>query len=539
MKRPWTLFTVIVVLVLFVLLVDIPRLPKWLPFNEWFTKQKVHLGLDLQGGAQLIYLTETKEIPSQDRVGAVGGARDVIERRVNIFGVAEPLIQTTKAGEEWKIIVELPGIKNVNEAIQMIGETPILEFKEQMKKELTEEEKKEIERYNAEAKNRAEEILEKAIQPQADFSALAKEYSEDPGSKEQGGDLGWFGRGTMVPEFEEAVFKLKKGEITKELVATQFGYHIIKKFDERKNEEGEEEILASHILIRILSEAEITQKQWVYTGLSGKELKTSRLEFDPNTGEPIVALEFNNEGAKLFAEITKRNVGKPVAIFLDGLPISIPIVKEEITGGKAVITGKFTLQEAKELAMRLRAGALPVPIKLVSQQTIGPALGKISIEKSFIAGLIGFLLVILFMIIFYRRLGLIASLALIIYVLIVLAIFKLLPVTLTLAGIAGFIISVGMAVDANVLIFERMKDEKRLGKTGMTVIEEGFRHAWTAIRDSNFTTLIICFILYQFGTGLVRGFGLTLGIGVLTSMFTAIVVTKTLIRITTQYQHSI
>jgi len=539
MKRPWTLFTVIVVLVLFVLLVDIPRLPKWLPFNEWFTKQKVHLGLDLQGGAQLIYLTETKEIPSQDRVGAVGGARDVIERRVNIFGVAEPLIQTAKAGEEWKIIVELPGIKNVNEAIQMIGETPILEFKEQMKKELTEEEKKEIERYNAEAKNRAEEILEKAIQPQADFSALAKEYSEDPGSKEQGGDLGWFGRGTMVPEFEEAVFKLKKGEITKELVATQFGYHIIKKFDERKNEEGEEEILASHILIRILSEAEITQKQWVYTGLSGKELKTSRLEFDPNTGEPIVALEFNNEGAKLFAEITKRNVGKPVAIFLDGLPISIPIVKEEITGGKAVITGKFTLQEAKELAMRLRAGALPVPIKLVSQQTIGPALGKISIEKSFIAGLIGFLLVILFMIIFYRRLGLIASLALIIYVLIVLAIFKLLPVTLTLAGIAGFIISVGMAVDANVLIFERMKDEKRLGKTGMTVIEEGFRHAWTAIRDSNFTTLIICFILYQFGTGLVRGFGLTLGIGVLTSMFTAIVVTKTLIRITTQYQHSI
>lgn len=538
MKKPWTTFTLIIILVLFALLVDMPRLPSWIPGAAWFTKLKVHLGLDLQGGTQLVYLTETKDIPSADRASAVEGARDVIERRVNIFGVAEPLIQTAKAGEEWKIIVELPGIKNVSEAIQMIGETPILEFREQAPpREITAEEKEEIEKYNQEAKKKAEKILKEVLKSGADFAALAKEYSEDPGSKERGGDLGWFGKGVMVPEFEEAAFNLKKGEMTKELVQTQFGYHLIKKIDERKNEKGEDEILASHILIRTKSEEEIkvATEQWVYTGLTGKHLKSSTVEFDPNTNEPMVGLEFNDEGTKLFAEITKRNVGKPVAIFLDGLPISIPTVKEEIPSGKAVITGKFTIQEAKELVMRLRAGALPVPIQLISQQNIGPALGKISINKSFIAGLIGFLLVMIFMIIFYRRLGLIASLALIIYGLIMLAIFKLLPVTLTLAGIAGFIISLGMAVDANVLIFERIKDERRLGKTGLTVIEEGFRHAWTAIRDSNLTTLIVCFILYQFGTGLVRGFGLTLGIGILVSMFTAIIITKTIIKLTTRY----
>lgn len=535
MQKPWKIFFLIILIVIFALLVDIPRLPKWFPLSFWFSKQKIHLGLDLQGGTQLIYQTETKEIPPADRPLAVEGARDVIERRINIFGVSEPVIQTAKAGEEWKIIVELPGIKNVNEAIKMIGETPILEFKEQIKKELTQQEKKEIEEYNQEAKKRAEEILKKALKPGADFSALAKEFSEDLASKEQGGSLGWFGKNVMVKEFEEVAFSLKKGEISKNLVETPFGYHIIKKIDERKNEKGEEEILASHILIKTKSEAELTKEEWVYTGLSGKELKTARLEFDPNTNEPIVALEFNDQGAKLFAEITKRNVGKPLAIFLDGSPISIPTVKEEIPSGKAVITGKFTITEAKQLAMRLRTGALPVPIQLISQQNIGPALGRISINKSFIAGLIGLFLVIIFMIIFYKKFGLIASVSLIIYCLIVLAIFKLLPVTLTLAGIAGFLISIGMAVDASILIFERIKDEKRLGKTELAAIEEGFRHAWTAIRDSNITTLIVCFILYQFGTGLVRGFGLTLGIGVLTSMFTAIIVTKTLIKLLIRY----
>ena len=534
-KKPWTTFCLIVILVILAILVDLPRLPSWVPGYQWFSNLKVHLGLDLQGGTQLTYQTDTSQIPPDQRLAAIEGARDVIERRVNVFGVAEPVIQTSKVGQEWRVIVELPGIKDVKAAIKMIGETPLLEFKEQGQvKVLTDQEKKEIKEYNLKAENRIKEILKEVLRPGADFNELAKKYSEDEGSALQGGDLGWFGRGVMITEFEDTVFdQLKKGEITKEPVKTIFGYHLIKKTDERKNDKGETEVRASHILIKTKSEIELTgEGTWQYTGLTGKQLKSAIVSFDPQTNTPEVALEFNAEGAKLFGEITTRNVGKPVAIFLDGYPISIPSVKEPITSGKAVITGKFDLKEAKELAQRLSAGALPVPIKLISQQNIGPSLGRISVEKSFLAGLIGLLVVAIFMIAFYGWRGILASLALGAYSLIVLALFKLIPVTLTLPGIAGFIISIGMAVDANVLIFERMNDEMRLGKKGMTVIDDGFRHAWSAIRDSNFTTLIICFILYQFGTGMVRGFGLTLAIGILVSMFSAITATKTLIKLT-------
>lgn len=527
----------IVLLIVFSILVDLPKLPGWMPLADWFNKHKIHLGLDLQGGTQLVYQTETKDIPVAERSASIEGARDVIERRVNVFGVAEPMIQTAKVGDEWKIVVELPGIKNVDEAINMIGETPILEFKEQAPaKELTATDKKNIVDYNNKAKIKANEVLKKALQPETDFASLAKEYSEDPGSKTNGGDLGWFGHGTMVKEFEDAVFALKNGEITKKLVTTEYGYHIIKKIDQRENASGEEEVQASHILIRVTSEEEVKAgaEQWSYTGLTGKHLKTSKLEFDPNTNEPIVSLEFNDEGTRIFASLTKKNVNKPIAIFLDGLPISTPIVREEIPSGKAVISGKFAVQEAKDLVMRLRSGALPVPIKLIAQQNVGPSLGKLFLEKSIVAGLIGFVLISLFMIIFYGVYGWVAVASLTIYSLLNIMLFKLIPVTLTLAGIAGFIISVGMAVDANVLVFARIKDEKAIGKKGLTAVEEGFRHAWSAIRDGNITTLISCFILYQFGTGLIRGFGLVLGLGVLISMFTAMVISRTIIRLATK-----
>jgi len=553
-NKLWTSFVFIVIIAVLAFLIDVPRAPEWIPGHSWFSKQKVHLGLDLQGGTQLIYQTDTKDIPSEQKMAAIEGARDVVERRINIFGVAEPIIQTTKTAQEWRLVIELPGIKDVNAAIAMIGETPILEFKEQVPtRGLTEEEKKEIEEYNQVAKMRAESILKQALEPGADFAELARQYSEDPGSKDEGGDLGWFFRGLMVPEFERTVFDdLAVGEITPDLIKTVYGYHIIKKLDERikqntnvqvevEQKEGEQieakaeptkEVRASHILIATQSEEVMKQAaQWQYTGLTGKQLKTAFVSFTSQTNEPEVSLEFNSEGAELFGEITTRNVGKPVAIFLDDYPLSIPMVNEAITGGRAVITGNFSLKDAQQLAQRLAAGALPVPIKLISQQNVGPSLGRVSVRESFAAGILGFLVVVIFMIGYYGKRGIIAVLALFVYVLIVLALFKLIPVTLTLAGVAGFILSIGMAVDANVLIFERIKDEEYLGKSCLGAINDGFRYAWTAIRDSNATTLIVCLILYQFGTGLVRGFGLTLGLGVLISMFTAIVVTRTFLKI--------
>jgi preprotein translocase subunit SecD len=274
-----------------------------------------------------------------------------------------------------------------------------------------------------------------------------------------------------------------------------------------------------------------TDVNWKNTQLTGKYLKRATVNFNPNDGTPEVSLEFNDEGAKLFEEITGRNIGKQVAIFLDNYPISIPGVNEKITGGKASISGSFTAQEAKLLAQRLNTGALPVPISLVSQQTVGASLGQSSVDNSVRAGLIGLAVVALFMILFYRLPGLLSVFALIIYGFISLAIFKLWPVTMTLAGIAGFILSIGMAVDANILIFERLKEELRNGKELGKAIEDGFSRAWPSIRDSNLTTMIVCFVLIEFSTSVIKGFAVTLLLGVIISMFTAIFVTRNFLKL--------
>ncbi len=386
---------------------------------------KFHLGLDLQGGTHLVYQSDLSQIKEEDRETALEGVRDVIERRVNMFGVAEPIVQTSKKD---RLIIELAGIKDVNQAIKMIGETPLLEFKEEM---------------NEEEKNEMRE-------------------------------------------------QFKDVEIPEEYLA-QFFY---------KN-----------------------------TELGGKQLERADVIFDPNTNEAEVQLQFNSEGKDLFGEITKRNVGKKVGIYLDNVPISVPVVNEPITDGKAVISGSFSIDEAKMLVQRLNAGALPVPISLISQQTVGASLGKESIDKSLIAGFVGLFLLILFMIIYYRLQGLVSVFALILYSLIVLSIFKFIPITLTLSGVAGFILSIGMAVDANVLIFERIKEEIRKGKPITIAINEGFARAWSSIFDSNVSTVITCVILAYFGTSIIEGFAITLGIGVLLSMFSAIFITKNLLKI--------
>lgn len=372
-----------------------------------FPEKSFRLGLDLLGGAQLIYQADLTDISESEQDDSMEGVRDVIERRVNLFGVAEPVVQIS--GND-RLIVELPQVKDVAQAIQLIGETPFLEFKE-------------------------------------------------------------------LPE----------------------------SFDPAK---------------------EISNESFISTGLSGKQLKRAYLSFESTANLPQVSLEFNDDGKNLLFEISKRNLGRPLAIFLDGQPILISIVQDQITNGQAVINGQFTIIKARELAGRLSAGALPVPIHLISQQTVGPSLGRASLEQSLKAGFYGLIALVLFMVIFYRGYGLIAVFALMFYTVSVLTIFKLLPVTLTLAGIAGFILSLGMAVDGNILIFSRIKEEIKEGKDRRAAIAAGFERAWSSIRDSQITTLIAAVILYIFSTSLVKGFALTLAIGTIFSIFSAIYVTK-------------
>ncbi len=391
-----------------------------------FYKLPFKLGLDLRGGTHLIYQADLSNIETGERDASLEGIRDVIERRVNLFGVAEPIVQINRVGESYRLIVDLPGVTDVKSAIAMIGATPYLEFKEQREQSETDEILKQQQEGNQDVQN-------------------------------------------IDPYFKP-------------------------------------------------------------TQLTGRFLKKAQLAFDQTTNAPHVSLEFTDEGGKIFAELTKKNIGKVLAIYLDGAPISAPRVQEEISGGKAQITGNFTLQEAKELAQRLNAGALPVPINLISQQNIGASLGHDSLTKSLKAGIIGFLAILLFMIVFYRLSGFFASLSLVFYVIFLLALFKLIPVTLTLGGIAGFLLSMGMAVDANILIFSRTREEMRAGREFFDALGNGIKRAWPAIRDGNFTTILVGLILFAFGTSFVKGFAFTLIIGNVVNIISAIFITTYLIR---------
>ena len=550
--KKWLQPLIVVVIALLAMTIANPRPTGigWL--DNVVGKTKINMGLDLQGGVHLVYEADMANIERGKEAEALSGIQDVIERRVNAFGVAEPMIQPSKVGDKYRLIVELAGIKDIEEAKKLIKETPFLEFKQEgeEKAELTDEEKKlvdeqvqEAEKMLEETRTNAGEVLAR-LKSGEDFGELAKEFSDDPGSAENGGDLDFFKKGVMVPEFEEVAFNegFNEGDLHPELVKSQFGFHIIKKTGQRG--EGEEkEIKASHILfqtgdpeeLREMFTQQLMQPQFEPTGLTGKELQRSQVDFDQQTNQPVVLLQFNDEGKDLFKEITERNVGKQVAIYLDGNMISAPVVNDVIRNGEAIISGKFTLKEAQELSRRLNAGALPVPIKLVSQQSVEASLGKISLDKSLRAGLWGLIAVGIFMMIYYRLAGVVAVLALTTYTALMVALFKLSSlspygITLTLSGIAGFILSVGMAVDANILIFERMKEEIKRGRDLKSALDEGFKRAWTSIRDGNFSTILTSLILIVFGTGFIQGFALTLTIGVLMSMFTAIVISRILLR---------
>lgn len=378
-------------------------------------------GLDLSGGTHLVLQADMSKVNPFDRDTALESLKGIIERRVNLFGVSEPLVQTEKVSGQYRVIVELAGVTDVNQATELIGKTAELSFRETV-----------------------------------DSSQAAKIST---------------------------------------IAAQLFGPYQIS------------------------------------TNLSGKDLKLAKPSFKSDTGEPIIELTFNDEGTKKFEEITKKNLNKQLAIFLDDQLLMAPTIQTVITDGHPIISGSFTTAQTKQFAILLNSGALPAPVKIVEQRTVGATLGQDSINKSLVAGAVGLLIVALFMVANYGRLGLFADLALVIYSLLVLALFKLIPVTLTLAGVAGFILGIGMAVDANILIFERMKEEIRWGRNKLAAIELGFSRAFPSIRDSNMSSLITCGILYWFGTGPVKGFAVTLAIGIVISLFTAVTVTRTLLRL--------
>jgi len=440
-KNKTLILTVIIVLALGAVIVNLPKIPLNLNlgpiklnkiiqnpdiniriFNYDFVRDlDMKLGLDLQGGTSLTLQANVKAIPQEERDKALEAVKEVIERGVNFFGVSEPVVQTSKiGGEDFRIIVDLPGVSDLEKARELIGQTAKLEFRE----------------------------------------------FKDP-SVESG----------TLPTIEN----------TKP------------------------------------------------SGITGRDIKSATADFQSSTAQqdssaPVVRFELKEEGAKKFKEVTGRLIGKPLAIFLDDFPISAPVVQSEIER-EGVITGVST-EGAKTLAIQLSAGALPVEkIDIISEKNIGPTLGKQSVNESLIAGIVGLLSLIIFMVIYYRLPGILAGAALILYALFVLSIFRLIPVTLTLAGIAGFILSIGMAVDANILIFERMKEELRAGREKNQAIEIGFSRAWSSIRDSNVSSLITSAILFWFGTGAVRGFAVALAIGILISMITAIFITRNFLRV--------
>ncbi len=407
------------------------------------------LGLDLAGGSHLVYEADVSKIDPAEVPELMSVLRDVIERRINVFGVSEPIIQVEEssfAAEEksHRLVVELPGVTDVEAAVAEIGRTPLLEFK------LMDAQK-----------------------------VIAAEQAENL----------------------------------------------------RKNASGTGAVIGN---VSVNGESVDDMDPYTDTGLTGRFLASAALEFAGGqsgqlANEPLVAITFTDEGGKLFEEITRDNVGQQLAIFLDGEIISAPRINEAISGGKATISGGFTPDEARELAQNLNFGALPVPINLASTQTIDATLGVGVINQSILAGLVGFGIIALFLIAWYRVPGLIASTALLLYILMNLAIFQLIPVTLTAAGLAGFVLSLGMAVDANVLVFERMKEEFRSGKSSRDAATEGFTRAWGAIRDGNVTGLISAVILFWFGTAMIKGFALVLGIGIIISVMSAIVLTRTLL----------
>jgi preprotein translocase subunit SecD len=405
-----------------------PKIDFYFLGKHIYKDYQLRKGLDIQGGMQVILEAEMDNIPSEDKALALESTREIIAKRVDLYGISESSIQTSKANEQSRLIIELPGISDPAQALELVGQTALLEFK--LQRELSQE-----------------EMIEATRSPQ------------------------------------------------------------------------------------------IWLDSFTDTGLTGKQLKKSQAQLDPQTSKPVISLEMNEEGRELFAKVTKEHVNEVLAIFVDGIPIMRPVISTPILDGRAVINGDFSVEEAKNLAIQLNAGALPVNIKVLEQKSIGASLGDESIQKSVKAGIIGLTLVLIFMILYYGSLGFVASISLIIYAVLTIALYKILGVVLTLPGIAGLILTIGMAVDSNILIFERMKEELRVGHPYARAMELGFGRAWDSIKDANLASILTALVLinplnFSFlnTSGMVKGFGLTFLIGTILSLFTGVTVSRLLLR---------
>ena len=452
----------------------------------------VREGLDLQGGMQVL-LEPDVAAGTEITAESMNVARQIIERRVNALGVAETLIQQAEGN---RIIVELPGIKDPEQAIKTFGQTGLLEFIDAGETYLPEGTI-----VTTELGGQTQPPAAPAgASPVATGAAKAQPSATSTGSA------------TASPAATTAATAAPAATSAAATGATP----------------GTSPTAAPP------KPTAVTSPTVYKTVIQGKHITSSDVAFD-ELNKPQISFALNEEGTRLFGAYTSANVGKYLAITMDKRVLSSPVVQTAITEGQGRITGKFTLAEAKAMVIQLKYGSLPVPLKIAQIRTVGPTLGQDSVQKSIVAGAIGLGIVAAFMLIYYRLPGLLADLALVIYTATVFALFKLIPVTLTLAGIAGFILSIGMAVDANILIFERMKEELRAGRSLRSAIDAGFGRAWTSIRDSNISTIITCVILFwfgmTFGASIIQGFALTLFIGVVVSMFTAIVVSRTLLHV--------
>lgn len=398
-------------------------------FGHTYSAQtSIKQGIDLQGGTEVTLAADMSGIPDVQKDQALESAKAIITRRIDLYGVSEPQIQTSRVGNLYRLLVEIPGTTNISDALALIGSTAQLDFRE---------------------------YKPTSVSKSASISGL------------------------LVSDF-------------------------------------------------------------VPTGLTGKDLQQANVQYDPQTALPNIGLQFTQDGAQKFAKITGRNIGKPLAIFLDGYPITSPTVQTQITNGQAQITGQFTADEAKSLVITLNAGALPVPIQVIEQRTLGASLGSQTVTRSIRAGVIGVGIVMLFMVLIYGWKGFLSVISLCVYGLFTLALYKLIPVTLTLAGIAGFLLSMGMAVDTNILVFERLREEERKGGNvdDPHLLDCAFGRAWNSIKDANFTTLMTSFILYNpldwdflNHSGTVRGFALTLALGIVLNILCGMVITRLLLQL--------